>query len=256
MPKTMPFDRLQRTTLSEEATRQIKKSILGGEYRPGDHLAPEKDLAEALGVGRPTVREALKILKDRGLIELDQANRRYVVQSPDLENCVRPVREQISWLIQVSENTIGDFWAVIPHVVGLAAHAALDTAAAADLQRLAVRLDEMEKSGLDFQACCRASYRFGLDLAAMTGNRLIMLLWKIFEPVIQEEFPPILSVMEPEGPQNLVLFHGRVLDGLRKGSESAIHKAVVDRVKYLKTRLPGPGGLIPDSFGRRRNEAP
>ena len=233
MEKVLPFNRLKKTTLYEEATQQIKKAILGGDYQPGDYLPPERDLAEALGVGRPTVREALKILRERGLLELDWATRRYMTKMPDLENCVLPIQEQISWLIQVSENTIGDFWAVIPHVLGLTAQAALSAATEEGLQRLAERLDEMEQSDRNFFTCCRASYKFGLDMAEMTENRLIILLWKMFDNVIQEEFPPILSLMEPKGPQNLIGFHRGVLEGVRIKSRDAIHQAVVDRVENL-----------------------
>ncbi len=236
MEKALRFEKLQKTTLYEEATQQIKKAILGGDYRPGDHLPPERDLAKALGVGRPTVREALKILRERELLELDWATRRYVVKTPNLDNCVIPIQEQISWLIHVSENTIGDFWAVIPHILGLAAQAAVDTKTDEGLMRLSDSYEKMVLSGKDFSACGKASYQFGLDLAEMTGNRLILLLWKIFDNIIQKEFPPILSMMEPEGPKKLVDFHRRILDGVRKGNRNTISRAVMDRFEYLNDR--------------------
>jgi GntR family transcriptional repressor for pyruvate dehydrogenase complex len=235
--KVLPFNRLKKTTLYEEATRQIKKAILGGDYQPGDYLPPERDLAEALDVGRPTIREALKILRERGLLELDRATRRYMTRMPDLENCVQPIQEQISWLIQVSEKNIGDFWAVIPHVLGLTAQAAINVATEKDMQQLAYRLDEMEQSGRNFFTCCNASYKFGLCMAEMTGNRLILLLWKIFENVIQEEFPPILSAMEQEGPRNLITFHRRILEGVKMKSRDFIHQAVADRVENAERAL-------------------
>jgi DNA-binding FadR family transcriptional regulator len=236
MQDVLPFDKLQKTTLYEEATQQIKKAILGGKYKPGDPLPSERDLAEALGVGRPTIREALKTLRDRGLIALDLTARRYVVKTPDLENCVQQIREQISWQVQVTENTISDFWEVIPHVMGMIAHAAVGIMTEEGFQRLQRTLEEMEGSGQDFAASCRAAYRFGLDLAEMTGNRLIVLLWRMFARVIQEEFPPILSVMEPKGPKNLVAYHRGVLGALRAGDPDAIHRAITARIQYLKNR--------------------
>ena len=233
MPKAMPFNRLQKTTLYEEVTEQIKKAILGGDYRPGDYLPAERELAEAFGVGRPTIREALKILRERGLLKLDWATRRYLVRMPNLDNCVVPIQEQISWLIQVSENTIGEFWEVIPHIAGLTAQSVLDAITNEGLQKLSAKFKEMEQSGQDFFACCKASYEFGLYMAEMTNNRLIVLLWKIFDKFIQEEFPPILSMMEPKGTNNLVDFHRRILEGIQMLRRDTIIKAVTDRVEYL-----------------------
>ncbi len=248
MPKAIPFDRLKRTTLYEETTRQIKRAILGGDYQPGDSLPSERDLARAFGVGRPTIREALKILRDRGLLELDLATRKHIVKSPDLENCVAPIREQISWLIQVSEKTMGDFWAVIPHVVGITAHAAMDAMTDENLQALSGRFDEMEASGSDFFAFCKASYRFGLEMARVAGNPLITLLWKMFENVIQDEFPPILAVLEPEGPEKLLALHRQILEAMRSGSHDAVYRAVSDRIEYLKRAQ----GLKPTKVKRAR----
>ena len=238
MQKALPFNKLQKTTLYEEVMQQIKKAILRGEYKPGDYLPPERELAEIFGVGRPTIREALKILRERQLLKLDWNTRKYIVRMPDLGDCVLPIQEQISWLIQVSENTIGDFWEVIPHIVGLTAHGVLGKKTDECIQRLSANLKGMEESGQDFFVCCRVSYLFGLDLAEMSGNRLILLLWKIFDNVIKVEFPHVLAVMEPKGSKNLVDFHRRILEGIQNGSQEIINKAVMDRTAYLKSRLP------------------
>jgi GntR family transcriptional repressor for pyruvate dehydrogenase complex len=48
---------------------QLQQLILEGKLRPGQRLPAEQGLSEALGVGRSTVREAKKMLSDRGLIE-------------------------------------------------------------------------------------------------------------------------------------------------------------------------------------------
>lgn len=47
----------------ERIVGHIREAISSRELRPGDRLPPETDLARHLGVSRPTVREALKILE-------------------------------------------------------------------------------------------------------------------------------------------------------------------------------------------------
>lgn len=52
----------------EIVLRTIEADLLAGALKPGDHLPPERTLAASLGVGRSSVREALRILEAIGLI--------------------------------------------------------------------------------------------------------------------------------------------------------------------------------------------
>jgi DNA-binding FadR family transcriptional regulator len=61
---------LKPQRLSEEVYRQLKGSILGGYFKPGDRLPSEKAFSETFGVGRPVVREALRSLENSGLISV------------------------------------------------------------------------------------------------------------------------------------------------------------------------------------------
>lgn len=58
------------TSLTDEVAAEIKNSILNGEYAPGDALPIEKEMVSQFGVSRVVIREALKELKSKGLIEI------------------------------------------------------------------------------------------------------------------------------------------------------------------------------------------
>jgi GntR family transcriptional repressor for pyruvate dehydrogenase complex len=64
----MPFHRVQPEKLSSSVVRQIEQLILRGILRPGERLPPERDLAERLGVSRPSLRDAIAELSERGLL--------------------------------------------------------------------------------------------------------------------------------------------------------------------------------------------
>lgn len=69
--KDLPiFLPLKPQRLSEEVYHQLKESILGGHYKPGDRLPSEKAFCETFGVGRPVIREALRFLENSGLISV------------------------------------------------------------------------------------------------------------------------------------------------------------------------------------------
>jgi GntR family transcriptional repressor for pyruvate dehydrogenase complex len=65
----MPFQRIQSEKLSHSVIRQIEQLILRGILRPGERLPSERELSDKLGVSRPSLREALAELQDRGLLE-------------------------------------------------------------------------------------------------------------------------------------------------------------------------------------------
>lgn len=63
------LERIARTSVRDQTLEQLKNFIVSGELGPGARLPSERALSEALGVGRYSVREALKILEAVGLVE-------------------------------------------------------------------------------------------------------------------------------------------------------------------------------------------
>jgi len=62
------FKQVKRGRVSDSVLKQIKQSIIGGTYRPGDKLPSEKELMEAFNVSRGSLREALRTLEEFGFI--------------------------------------------------------------------------------------------------------------------------------------------------------------------------------------------
>lgn len=68
----MAFKRIDRRTVPDTVFDQLAGEVLAGELEPGATLPAERQLAETLGVSRPTVREALQRLAHSGLVEVRQ----------------------------------------------------------------------------------------------------------------------------------------------------------------------------------------
>ena len=64
------FDAIPVTRLHGVVVKALEERILSGEIEPGSMLPPEKELAEQLGVGRRAVREALRVLQNKGLVDI------------------------------------------------------------------------------------------------------------------------------------------------------------------------------------------
>lgn len=74
------FDRIENESVVSIVVNKIKNSIVSGELKPGDKLPTEVELIEQLGVGRNSVREAVKMLIALGVLEVKRGQGTYVVK--------------------------------------------------------------------------------------------------------------------------------------------------------------------------------
>lgn len=66
----MKFDKAEPRNLMATVVEKMEKAIIDGDILPGEKLPPTKEIQKMLGVGRNTLREALVILSQKGLIEV------------------------------------------------------------------------------------------------------------------------------------------------------------------------------------------
>jgi GntR family transcriptional regulator, transcriptional repressor for pyruvate dehydrogenase complex len=61
---------VRRVRTLDDITAQLQQAIVSGQLKPGDRLPAERELTEIFGVGRPTLREALRFLEAHGILEI------------------------------------------------------------------------------------------------------------------------------------------------------------------------------------------
>jgi GntR family transcriptional repressor for pyruvate dehydrogenase complex len=91
---------MTRDRARDDVLGRLREAILSGRIRPGERLPGERQLCERFGVGRPTLREALRSLEATGLIE------------------VRPGKGGGSYAATPTEATVGDALAALVHLRG------------------------------------------------------------------------------------------------------------------------------------------
>jgi GntR family transcriptional repressor for pyruvate dehydrogenase complex len=74
----LPGLSLHRDLLYEQIAEQIQEMIVNESLTPGDRLPSERDLAERMGISRSVIREAMRVLKVRGLIDVKSGSGTYV----------------------------------------------------------------------------------------------------------------------------------------------------------------------------------
>ena len=81
---------MRRTKVYEEVVAQIQQQIADGLLRPGDRLPPERELAEAFGVSRASVRDAIRVLELAGLV-VPRQGEGTVVRELTMDSVVSPL---------------------------------------------------------------------------------------------------------------------------------------------------------------------
>ena len=95
----------------EQIIMHIREAIASGELNPGDRLPPEVDLARSLGVSRPTVREALKVLEALNVLESSTGPTGGTFVKPlDGAGVADYLMDSISLLLDVDELTLEELW--------------------------------------------------------------------------------------------------------------------------------------------------
>lgn len=81
MTATLPlFDPIDHISVADAVVHQIEDMLVAGVLKQGDRLPSERDLADALDVSRPKIREALKALETRGLVEVRHGEGSFVAR--------------------------------------------------------------------------------------------------------------------------------------------------------------------------------
>jgi DNA-binding FadR family transcriptional regulator len=165
--KAMPFQVIEVQRLYHQVAEQIGKLIQSGEFREGDRLPPERELAKQLGVSRPVVREAMIALEIAGLVDVRGGAGTFV----------RRTRADVGSVLAAATDpgpSPFDLIAARRMLEGEIAHAATQTVTDAGLRSLSEAIDVMRRdieSGKDTRQSDRL---FHVRVAELTGNAVLV----------------------------------------------------------------------------------
>src|ERR1700675_998408 len=170
---TKPMYRAVKTSrLYEQIVQQVEDSILKGQLKPGDQLPAERDLAQSFGVSRTAVREAMKTLCEKGLVEGYSGRGTFVTNRTS-----RAMRQSLDLMIRVSQQEGSTHLAGLRQI--LEPEIAAFAASSIDEQLLGTMREAvavMDHSLHDPDAYIEADLDFHLALAEAVENPLILSL--------------------------------------------------------------------------------
>ncbi|HXX00297.1 MAG TPA: FadR/GntR family transcriptional regulator [Candidatus Acidoferrales bacterium] len=201
--------KLVRTSrLYEQIVQQIEESIVKGDLKPGDQLPAERDLAQRFGVSRTAVREAVKALREKGLVEAYSGRGTFVTDGT--RNAVRQSLDLMSRMGQQEGSThLAEVRAILePEIAALAAQRIQESELTTMREAVAV----MDKAGQDPDAYIEADLDFHLALAEAAANPLILSLIDSIVGLLREQRLRIFKVSG--GPERGQVHHKQILEAI------------------------------------------
>jgi len=160
---------VRRTTLTADICRKLVAHLMRGDWAEGEQIPPERQLCQHLGVGRASLREALKALEIMGMIETRLGEGTFVCQRSDF--FARP----LLWAITGSD--VSDVRELVEarrlievELAGLAA----ERATADDLAKMEEMLASMEAAAGDRERFSDADIGFHMAIAEAGHNKILL----------------------------------------------------------------------------------
>jgi GntR family transcriptional repressor for pyruvate dehydrogenase complex len=224
-----PVYKVVRTSrLYEQIVQQIEESVLNGSLKPGDQLPAERELAQRLGVSRTAVREAVKALREKGLVEAYSGRGTFVTDGTS-----QAARQSFDLMVKIGLQEGSPYLAELRLILepGIAALAAARVEES-DLVAMRDAVAVMDRSQKDPGAYIEADLDFHLALAEAVANPLILSLIDSIVGLLREQRIRIFNV--EGGPQRGQIHHKRILEAMERRDPEMARTAMRSHLEQVR----------------------
>ncbi|MEV6808996.1 FCD domain-containing protein [Streptomyces sp. NPDC051132] len=210
----MPLGALRPSPLVEQAAQRLREQIAAGHWPVGAKLPGETTLARELGVGRSTVREALRALAGAGLVRPRQGAGVFVLASEPVED----------WPARLRRAAVTDVYEVRMGVEVQAARLAARRRTPGDIAALAAALADRRAAAADGDAAfVEADIALHAAVVAAAHNPVLTGLFAEFVPVLREGLTALLDLtrLRERDPCTGDATHAALVDAVTAGDPEA-----------------------------------
>ena len=221
---THPEDKPLSSKLSEELLNYIRSENL----KPGDRLPNESILAKKMGVGRSSIREAMKLLASRNIVTIRQGSGTYISQTPGM------VDDPLGFSFiadkqKLAQDSLEVRFLLEPAIASLAAQNASEEDIAL-LRRLCQEVEDLVRLGQDHtQKDIEVHTAIALSSKNVVVPRLI--------PVINSAIPLLIELTGNTLKQETIDTHRALTDAIAAHNAAAAHDAMYLHLVYNRARM-------------------
>lgn len=229
------FKPIRPKKISEEIVEQIKSLISEGHLKPGERIPSERDLAEMLGVSRPSVREAVMVLEAMGLVESRQGGGTYVRSLT-----AAALADPLTTMVEGNPNLLHALLEVRMGLESWSAYLAAHRVTDEELRQLENYVGEMERQSNKGGWDPSLDARFHYTITAATHNTLqlhvldtIRGLWHATIELALTEFYRQEGYLEP-----LMNQHRAIFEAIRSHDAERAQNCMMDHLVFVQEKLP------------------
>jgi GntR family transcriptional repressor for pyruvate dehydrogenase complex len=219
---------VQTSRLYEQIVQQIEESIMKGALKEGDQLPAERELAQQFGVSRTAVREAVKALREKGLVEAYPGRGTFITNGTS-----HSIRQTLDRMIKIGQPegtaNLAEVREILePEIAALAATRANEENIAAMREAIAV----MDSARQDPDEFIEADLDFHLALAEAASNPLILSLIDSIVGLLREQRMRIFYV--DGGPERGQYHHKRILEAVEHRDSQGARDAMRAHLRQVR----------------------
>jgi GntR family transcriptional repressor for pyruvate dehydrogenase complex len=236
MTTTSLYKAVHIARIYEQIVQQIEQSIRKGALKPGDQLPAERELAEQFGVSRTAVREAVRALHEKGLVEAHAGRGTFITSAMP-----QSLRKSVDRILNVGQPEGAASLAEVremlePEIAALAAMRAEEPHLSMMREAFAV----MENARRDPDAFIEGDLDFHLALAEAAGNPLVLSLIDSIVGLLREQRMYIFEV--EGGPERGQLHHRRILEAVQRHDADGAREAMRGHLRQVREDAGGARG--------------
>lgn len=212
----MPIKKVRRVSVGDQVFEQIKDMLLKNEFKQGEKLPSENELAVLFGVSRVSIRHALQKLTALGLIETRLGEGSFVKEI----NC-GIYADKLIPLAYLGENSLKEVMVFRKVIEGRVAELATQMATEEEIQEIEKAYEKMVSAENNLSDFSAADFEFHVKLAEATHNALIIEIYHIIHEVLSETLMKVVSI---RGVKTGLQYHKQLLDLMKKREHEKVRQ--------------------------------
>lgn len=220
---------VSRVNLYEQIADKLEQLILNAEYTE-EKLPSEQALAEQFAVSRNVVREALKILKERGLIESRNGTGSYITK-PEAAN----LSDVISRMVVMDHIDYRAIYDVRIILETAACRSAAEQVTTGQLLQMEGLLERLKDRTLTVKERRETDFAFHEAIAEATGNPLLAVLVRAMKNIFIEMIEK--GIFITGGIDDAIMRHARIMDALKVHDPQGAEAAMFDHLQFSKKNV-------------------
>ncbi len=235
MPQ-LKFGPVNRQRLHEAIAARLEQMILDGEFQPGESLPSEVEMTSELQVSRAVVRDAIRVLATKGLVEI-----RHGVGTSVTSSGRARLKEAISLSLRRQDYTP---WELFIMRRGLEMVVVEETIAHATPKQIAQMRETLAScrrlDASDPEAAIREHIHFHQVMACAAGNRVLI---DLLDPITVFHIPEVpvdqkaLAATRPADHESYWCGHERIVDAIERRDPPAARAAMIEHLADLEQRV-------------------